>query len=86
MSLHSTHYSNSEPPVFALSSQCCVLSGEIANTSFIVFGFDPTRVRNHETFIEYKGEMCASQLDSDDDGHGALGLRVLKRSTNSDHK
>jgi hypothetical protein len=63
-----------------------VLSGEIANTSFIIFGFDPTGARNHETFIEYKEEMGASQLDSDDDGHGALGLRVLKRSKNSDHK
>jgi len=27
-----------------------------------------------------------SHWDSDDDGHGAIGLRVLKRSTNSDHK
>jgi len=30
--------------------------------------------------------MYASKLDSDDDGHGALELRVLKRSKNSDHK
>jgi hypothetical protein len=28
----------SEIPVFALSPECCVLSGETTNTNFIVFG------------------------------------------------
>jgi hypothetical protein len=30
--------------------------------------------------------MYVSHWDSDDDGHGATGLRALKRSTNSDHE
>ena len=42
MSLHSeswTHYSDSKPTsVFALSSECCVLSKEATNTNLIVIG------------------------------------------------
>ena len=30
--------------------------------------------------------MYVSHWDADDDGHGAMGLKVLKRSKNSDHK
>ena len=42
MSLHSeswTHYSDSKPTsVFALSTECCVLSREATNTNLIVIG------------------------------------------------
>jgi len=39
LSLNSDIFTNTEPPVFALTPSYCVSNGEAANTNFIVFGF-----------------------------------------------
>jgi hypothetical protein len=41
-------------PVFALTPYCCVLSGEAANTNFIVFGL--TRTRLEPTIYRTRGK------------------------------
>ena len=41
-------------PVFALSPQCCVLSGEATNTNFIVFGL--TQPGLEPTIYRTRGE------------------------------
>jgi hypothetical protein len=46
-------------PVFALTSWFCVLSGEVTNTSFVVFGFDPIDIL--ETL---SAEKCLSDIES----------------------
>jgi hypothetical protein len=49
------HYPDSErQSVFALSPQCCVLSGEATNTNFIVFGL--TRPGLELTTYRIRGE------------------------------
>ena len=52
-------------PVFALSPQCCVLSGEAKNTNFIVW-FDPNsrsttlKDKKHPTLLEAICNQCYS--------------------------
>ena len=42
-------------PVFALSAKCCVLSGEVTTTNFIVFGV--TRSSLEPTKYRTRGEL-----------------------------
>jgi hypothetical protein len=42
-------------PVFALSPQCCVLSGEATNTNFIVFGLTHSGLEPHDLLHSRRG-------------------------------
>ena len=55
----------SSQPVFALSPQCCVLSGEATNTKFIVFGLTCPRLEPtiyHEHANHYDTDAVYNQL------------------------